>query len=103
MSEASKASDSYVPASLRERFPVGVCVEDRKQRVGRVAGYDSGKVLVAEMDASKLAFDPEDIRLCHPRPLRHDLLKAVEDAIVSAAKRGDGASVLALAQARALL
>lgn len=97
------------PAHLAERFPLGLPVRDIEGRSGLVVGYRAEKVLVRETGVPRAevlpptALDPEYLAPANQRPHRHELLAAVERALLGAAARGDADSVRTLAQARALL
>lgn len=96
-------------SALSDAFPIGLPVRDKDGRAGVVVGYREGKVLVRETGVPStetpppVALAPEYIAPVHPRPSRYVMLASIEEAIVNAARRGDGTCVLALAQARALL
>lgn len=116
--QQARADTEAREGGLPERYPLGLPVRDKDGRTGVVVGYRDGKVLVQETGVPSTETPPpvplasEHIAPVHPRPSRYELLAMIEGNMlrvsrsVPATLEGQEAiarSILALAQARALL
>jgi len=104
---ASLASGEIV--ILEDYFPLHSKVRDMLGKVGVVVGYEDGKLLVLQTgtpetgDLVPLPIAPKHLSRVPVRVELSDLLAAVEQAIVRAAKSGMADGVLQLAQAREII